>query len=96
MKVLQAPDTNWQYECTCAKCDAKLLVETDDLHIQKGTGAFGTASAFYCYCQICTNRITIPDNVLTKIVKINVEKRESKFSNIDMRDVGCGPPWQDK
>jgi len=84
MKVIKAPNLNWEYECICNKCDAELLVETADVKMTRGIS--GGSNYFSAVCPFCKNSISITANLVPKIVIVELEKQTPATTSRDFRD----------
>jgi hypothetical protein len=82
MKILKEPNRNWEYQCTCEKCDAELLIEAADVQMMKSSSGFSGGGGPYLHaiCEACKSRISIPANLVPKIIVLELERAESSVA----------------
>ena len=84
MKIIERPDTNWSYKCSCITCGAKLEVEKQDVkykyYSDPRDGGYDTWEAT---CPCCQHSISIPVSSMSKAVQLEIKDGKSLRASIN-------------
>ncbi len=86
MKILERRDweKEWTYKFTCPQCESKLEAESKDLHHTPSSGGNPhdfCEESFWVQCPVCSQRVTMPHEGISKYVLKVARDRSSRGSS---------------